>query len=183
MLLQISKYKSYCIDSTDHKYLEDNLDSISNRSRRDNQAQLMGLPGLMNKSAVGSRCFKCGQWQLIDFAGTKLDDRSSWFVWCSWLNELMALGVTDPFFRSFAVHSNCMCPPVTAPPLRPPDTEICKGNAHDRFLFFSARCTKSKKLSSVQIKFLDLYPEKWISRAFRELLTPSNFYQIYQPEV
>lgn len=26
----------------------------------------------MNKSAVGSRCFKCFRWQLIDFHGTKL---------------------------------------------------------------------------------------------------------------
>lgn len=49
----------------------------------------------------GLGCFKCSRWQLIDFHCTKLDDRSSRFVWCSWLNELIALGVTDPFFRPF----------------------------------------------------------------------------------
>lgn len=58
----------------------------------------------------GLGCFKCSRWQLIDFYGTKLDDRSSRFVWCSWLNELMALGVTDPFFsfvrRSFKLHAS-----------------------------------------------------------------------------
>lgn len=85
----------------------DFLDSV-NRSRRQLSA-INGSCWLTNKSAVGTRCFKCWQWQLIDFPGTKLDDRSSWFVWCSWLNELMALQVTDPFFRSSAVHSNCMC--------------------------------------------------------------------------
>ena len=85
----------------------------------------------------------------------------------------MALGVTDPFFRSFAVHSNCMCPPRYRPGARPPDTGgICKGNSRDRFLFFSPLAVQNRRnFRPFEIKFLDLQPENGFSRAFRELLT------------